>query len=591
MFSISDNEPKTNHLPDGNIANGLNLLTEDISAAPKHARKGQAIFRKLMLGLVPILAISSAVFVAGCDKTEKESGRPVATSSDTSPVNTTTAANVDERLFLLRKLELFYSDWPTDTSNQRVTQEKLEQIRHKANRHLQDIKTRNFDETLASLYEDFLSGVDAYLDFLSNIGKIEEAAVARAKKDAIASGTAAAKKGVDTRSKLSGAGTESTNAFLGALIVGGITYLSEENGKKNARDNAKKAAVASEAQRLKNKISTNLARVQNAAISFTKEYSWKKGEAGFDGSDEIKRFRDCMSRRDFDAALQILITAKAQRPRDPFPLAHHAYISSSLPKKSIAEMRRYAEHCIEAARLVPSGDIYDGSRNEFLWFAGDIIDRVATEEIGDNSWATTHNETAAYAVKIWDKCLEFNPADSTGEIRERQAWALFKSGDFNKALEQANAVKSLRGQTQHFAYNMACLLSVLQKADNSFEWFASAVRNLGYNGISHAKRDPDLAFMRKAKEKEFNDLVEVRFSWAINYGVFKDDIILKNESAFPITDVVLSVNIKSKGHEWNPVLKALRINAGETYKWESIISIPGSQIDSDSASLSTEQNR
>jgi len=141
------------------------------------------------------------------------------------------------------------------------------------------------------------------------------------------------------------------------------------------------------------------------------------------------------------------------------------------------------------------------------------------------------------------------------------------NGNIKDAVKQAIKVKHLRSKTLRYAYNFSCLLSASGDTNNAFSWFSLAVKNLGYSNIATAKTDPDLAAMRRAKRKEFNDLVAVKCGWSFNWGVFNDDIILSNNSAFTITNVVFSVDIAQGSKKWHPVLKVNRIAPGTSYKW------------------------
>ncbi len=139
----------------------------------------------------------------------------------------------------------------------------------------------------------------------------------------------------------------------------------------------------------------------------------------------------------------------------------------------------------------------------------------------------------------------------------------------------------MRGATIRYALNFASLQSRVGNTDNAFEWFSYAVKTLGFCAISGAKVDPDFAAMRRAKQREFEDLVAVKWGWGIQYGVFFDDIVLENNSAFSITNVVLTTNIVQGDKKWNHVLTIDRIAPGASHKWESVVSIPGNRVDND----------
>jgi hypothetical protein len=137
---------------------------------------------------------------------------------------------------------------------------------------------------------------------------------------------------------------------------------------------------------------------------------------------------------------------------------------------------------------------------------------------------------------------------------------------------------------------VACLQSRRREAQASLEWLRGAIKQ-GFYDIPHIKRDPDLAHVRSALPKEFADAVEVKTKWDVVFGVFQDDITLTNQSAFPLTDVVLSAHLEQDQRRWDPVLKVDRIGPGETHTWSNVVSIPKSRITKSSATIRCEQLR
>jgi len=123
--------------------------------------------------------------------------------------------------------------------------------------------------------------------------------------------------------------------------------------------------------------------------------------------------------------------------------------------------------------------------------------------------------------------------------------------------------------------NYAYLMNATGDTKTAFAWFSYAVKTLGYNNIAGVKADPDLAVMRGAYRKEFDDLIAVKTSWHLNWGLFADEITLTNNSAFPISNVVLTVQITSREKSWTPVLKCDSISPGQTYRWKAAVTVPG----------------
>jgi len=517
-------------------------------------------------GIIAVLFLSYLAspkkFVAGF----KEAYKPISAKAPVvaAPIEINVATNADERLFLMNLLEHLYSELPKDVSNPQAVQTALGNLRYEANRHYEDIKQKNLDDRLASLYSDFLSAVDDYNALLVNYGKIESDAVARTEKESAESGFSAGFNGAETYADARDNGNSGSDALLQGAAVGIIQYLWDDYNKGKERDAAKQQELQEANQEFQNKFSTYIARSQNAAVDLSQKYSWEKGEAGFDDS-------------------------QMNRPRDPFQMSQQAYDYSSANQITVTDMIPNANQCLNAACLVPSGDIYDEYRANFLWAAGDIASRAFSKEIGNQSWGAAYNQTAASAVQVWKACLKYTP-DPTGECREQMVWALMASGDLKEALNQANPIATLRQNSASFSYNMACLESDLGDTDTAFKWFDYTVRTLGYNNIVQAKIDPDLEAMRTEQQSRFDDLTSVKWTCGIGFGIFNDDVIVTNYSVFSLTHVVFNGTVTSHGSPQQiSELKADQIAPGGSYKWVNAISVPnGSTI---AGTLSSDQNR
>jgi hypothetical protein len=263
-----------------------------------------------------VLLLATALTACGPSDREQTSTiedarRQPQSSVDVSPIEIKVSNNVDERLFLLHLLEELYKDWPTDDSNPQELQKALGEIRHRANRHLQDIAARNLDETLASLYEDFTSAIDTYIDFLAKIGKIESDAVAQAEKDSAESGFNAGVVGGATAIEAYNSGSSAVQSIFGAAAIAALVYFADDSNKSQARDAARERAVEVAAQDLQNKLSTYLARAQNAALELAKRYSWNSGEAGFDDyPDQARRIEAVIKMKDYHGLLKIFACLK-----------------------------------------------------------------------------------------------------------------------------------------------------------------------------------------------------------------------------------------------------------------------------------------
>jgi len=487
-------------------------------------------------------------------------------------VDVVTVENIDEQLFLLRFLEQLYSEWPTNISDPQTLQRAIRNIRHRANRHYEDIKQRKLDEALVLLYADFLNAVDSYTAFLADIGRIERAAAARAEMETTETGFNAGFIGGRAAADLNQRGNSDGDALLGGAAATALTFLWEDYNKAKVRDEAKQLAITEAHQQLERQLSTYLARCQNAAVNLTERYSWRQGEAGFETPTQAR-------------------LSKTRRPRDPFAIAQNANLLSLDPKCSDSELLAATKECLKAASLVPKRQIYDECRAYCLFVAGGIAFRTATNRIAaTDTWADAYSEPAAYGVGVLNECLKFTK-DSTGEIREIRAWSLMQSGHIKEAFEQANSICSLRQNAVSFAYNFARLNSVLNDSDTSMKWLEHAVRNLGWSRIVETKQDPHFRYLRSSsKARAFQSLTEVKFTWGIQFGLLNDDITITNNSAFTLTNVVLECDIAGGGKTFTPTLKVKELRTLQTYKWENVINVPGSKTERGTATLSCDQN-
>jgi hypothetical protein len=485
----------------------------------------------------------------------------------------------DEVLFLVYVLKDLYSKWPKDSDPEQVTR-TLRNLRHEAKRHLQYVRDRRLDKHLETLFEDYVSCTDAVSDFLAELGSIERLDTARTEQEQGQAGFRAGFAGGYRGAEAYNGGASAGEAAAVALLISALNYVVEESKNQARRNEAKRRALDKAVRRLEDKVSTNLARTQDAVVEMESKHGWQKGEAGFHAtSEEEAEISRLIEKEDISGLLAIAESQRKRRPRDPFLSATRCLIESYHPYYKPGELADLAKECVSAASWVPAGARYDLYRGWILAVAGDIANRASTKELKGQSWAKAFNDNAAYAVRIWDACLHYTPDDSTGEFRERRAWVLMQCGELDKALEQAVEIQAQRKGTWRYAYNMACLYSALGNTTDSLEWLDHAIRKTGFENIKIAWSEPDLERLRREKGNGFYKLVEVRIGWTIRYGVLNDDILVKNNSAFALTNVKFKVHIESGTTKIDRELTADRIDPGQTYEWVDAVSIPNSRYD------------
>jgi hypothetical protein len=496
---------------------------------------------------------------------------------ETAPFDIQPIANLDQRQFLLYRLEDLYRDFCSINKDNPAND--LASLRNKAHRMHDYIQLNHIDDTLEFLYSDFLTFVDGFSSFLVNIDKIQSDSQIVSGNQSSESASDAAKTGLNVAGQLLNLGAQQQmDIGMGeSLFAGGavalIQYFWDEQNKRESLDAARKQAISFKSGEQNRLCAETVARFQNRALALAQKSQWQKGEADFD---------------DF-AALQwnTLSRLVESRPHDPFLVYRLIEILlSQPPNSSSAEVN--ANACLSAARLVPAGQIYDEYRAQLLAVGGLILLRSLDN---DGPYGSQAGPIPTQAEQFWKTCLQFDKQDSTGFIRWMLSQAYAANGRIAEGLALSSDVAYLQQQTKGFVYHHARLLSISGKQANAFKWLEHGIKNLGIEEIAYCKRDPNLAALRERMPKQFENLTAVKFNGAIDYGVFNDDILLTNYSCFPITGVEYTVTITKGDKEWKPVLKANRIMPGQGCKWENVVYIPGRQYDNVKQSLICDQNK
>jgi hypothetical protein len=193
------------------------------------------------------------------------------------------------------------------------------------------------------------------------------------------------------------------------------------------------------------------------------------------------------------------------------------------------------------------------------------------------------------AVSLWRKVLEISPADATGEIRESLAFALMSVNSLKESVKYANDVVRLRASDPGFCYNYACLMSRINAPEKSLEWLDASIKR-GNSNVAWARKDPDLQRVRQSHGKQFAQLVTPKWSWRVTDDWLWDDVILKNESLFPLSNITLSVTLNKGRGQKNLKLTCEYLAPGDSKKWVDIVDgAEGTWDNSSTASLTCDQ--
>jgi len=201
------------------------------------------------------------------------------------------AVDVDERLFLLRALDDLRRQVPFAEPNPVILANRLAELRHSATKLQLHIRNKGVDKTLAELFGDFIAALDTYTQFLVDIQRINKESVADAERALAETGINAVQRGVEASQFAKGIGS-SNNHAAGVGIVAAIVSASfDAHQKDQALRDSRNAAIEQGATRVANAFSAFEAHAEIVAAELTSTYGWKRGEAGFDDSNDLKASR------------------------------------------------------------------------------------------------------------------------------------------------------------------------------------------------------------------------------------------------------------------------------------------------------------
>lgn len=275
-----------------------------------------------------------------------------------------------------------------------------------------------------------------------------------------------------------------------------------------------------------------------------------------------------------------------RRPRDPFLRVANAEIR--VDDETPAAVMADARVCVDAARLVPQGRAYDCYRAEFLAAAAELSLLACSRQLHHFEYSSGPAESAEDAVRICMTLLACDPTDATGTGNMLLARALAFGGRYEEAIGAANkAVDGWKGNP-YFCYRYARLMSLTNKVDLAFDWLAYSYRQ-GFSDVAVARDDADLSVIRTAAPDRFRELTTVKSSFHIEFGVFNDDVIIRNDSPFELTNVRVDLVVKKGNRTWKPDLRVASVKPGASHTFANVVSIPGSSYDSATATLYSDQ--
>lgn len=478
------------------------------------------------------------------------------------PESIVISKHVDEQLYLVRMVEHLYDSWPTDELRMRAVQLR------------QHVEDEDLDPALAEMFQDYHSASGAYLDFLDQLDGIEAETANSGIRDDIAGGPAFAGH------RDGGAATPEA--------TGTATEVFELWNRVEKRDQAKVAAMSQAAKAVDALVESSWVRARKLAHALAEKNRWQIAETGFEPDRHRLEHADEFAARGDHAPLQQMARAEAERrPRDAQAqlLAALNFDLAGPPEDSGLAL---AEKVMHAASLIPGHSVYDFDRQTFVTLASGMVSMERNYELDTGAPLDGRSQSSREAVRLWRMAQSFGP-DGTGRVRQQLAWSLYSNGQTTEALAVAEEVSDLRQHDATYYYYRACILSALQQDEAALAALERAI-DLGWSSTAMLRNDPRLARLRQAQSTAFQKLVELKWSWSIRSGLLSDDISLTNQSRFPMTNVVLNVDLQQDQRNWQETLGVDAIAPGATHVWRNALSVSGGRPTSSEATLNCDQS-
>jgi hypothetical protein len=512
---------------------------------------------------IAVLLVGAFIFAGGLS----------AAVVDDRPVDITPGANVDENLFVLRALAREYNRWPEDPWDGKAALPYCEQARLRV-KFLRSIALRHgLDAGVRGMCEDYLTLIEEYESTLARVGEINTNARKKAFEDALNSFVIGAAKGLKAGADADAAGKSELQVDVAVgqgLVDDGLMRYIEH---ARARDAQTTDLAAAEQSRFGQVLDFAEERNRTTAQQLTERHQWAEGEAGFG------RLTAPLSLED----------QAARRPRDPFVKLQLA--ATGIDNKTTADnLMERARLCVEAARLIPAPDAFDGYRQECLAAATTYACDAADSDLG-SSLRDAHTPHSQEAINITRTMLNIDPDDRDGWAHVELCRALSAAGRLDEAIAAAQPVVDSPWQRRlAFALRYTRILGATGRTDALEQWLRLSYK-LGYADLQFVKESPDFDCLRSQNPAAYAELTTLKGSTYIYFYPFNDDVIVKNRSPFPMTNLQMKFKVIKGGQVWEKERTLEFVAADSEGTVSNVFSIPDSRYDEYRWSLQCDQGK
>ncbi len=515
---------------------------------------------------------------------------PARPQLDETPYIVPAANDIDVNLTFLRYIDFLSSTWPTPGKSQDVFEKQVALFRNKISVAQEYAERAHLDAEIITVLKEELAVLDKYVEMLNNIQKIDALAVARAEKEIAESSYKAGYAGGEAAAMAA----QNDAGFAGSALTGIGVYLLgmflQEGERSTVREQAYNSLVRAENSKFQSAVENYYSLFRQVGQTLSSRHGWQPGETGLNvPQDQIDQKNRATQNNDWASMASLLSAECNARPRDPFLFSQCAYyeVISLGVNATLSSLAEAQEKTLRAISLLPDESFYDEIKSYMYTQAGNFsISKLRqTTRRGYVNGPYDSNE----AIRLFIAARKYNPYDSNGTIRMRLGSAYAYVGEFGKALQLFSEINNLMAGNSSFYYDYACICSAAKRVEDAWKMFHYCITKCGFAHVSWAKEDPDLASIRSAYSGQFADITSVKCRADIKWGILNDDVILYNDSVFPLYNVKFTPRISSNGNLFTKELRTRYLAPGHSVLWENVFSVPGSRYDTYNFSVVSDQ--
>lgn len=497
-------------------------------------------------------------------------------SLDEVPLTVEPQPNVDRALVFLRYiddcLDLPQPLSEDGTISQNAADDYLRQL-HLAQEYLQE---EGLDQELQAVLQERQRLFLQYLQIhRSQLNVTEDHQIRETQEIAEGSFNSGFKGGQAAAALVNGGGSLAASALVGLSVYAMDMWLTQ-SGQAAQRDRAYEERMRPLSEEWRHSLMAADTKFRKVVQTLGARHNWFRSDTGvFIPKEQTDAVAEAMSSQNIEKLSSLWRREREARPRDPFVAFSSAAADFFIANSSKADASSYAQiekTALQAVALLPPDDFYDQFRSKLYSLAAySVLEQTKLSTKGAGYIRGPFDSSRCF--RLFKAALKFDPYDATGSTRRGLGIAYALAGHFDNALAQHEQVRVNFAEDPKFQVDLARLYALNGKGQESLAAIEKLIRLPDFSDITLLRSDDDLQQLRGNDEKALEELTSVKTKAIIDMGYSWSDVILRNESPFPLTNVRFTPRIWQNGKVFSRELLRERLAPGESYNWSGEIKV------------------